>query len=258
MGGGKLITPYIVYTAVGILVYFLLGFLSGELNPKYYIFAISKILTVGSSLGNLPLWFLMTLFCVINLYNKHKLNDWQILCISILAATLLHFIGFTEPYYISNIMTGLAFYVMGVMFKEIQYNIIVLMGALVLHILILWCCPSYVGMFSNSLTNGYYILWFPFALSGIIIINNIFKRLPLGCLHLDYIGKRAMNYYVTHWIVIILVKFIVVNIFNIHDKAISVSILIVCLIFMLPLIDSVQRKYNIILYVNNKIRKYKK
>jgi peptidoglycan/LPS O-acetylase OafA/YrhL len=50
---------------------------------------------------------------------------------------------------------------------------------------------------------------------GIVLINNIIKRLNIRYKPLEFIGRKSMDFYVLHWIVITIV-FIIINAFEIE------------------------------------------
>ena len=69
-----------------------------------------SLLLTGSVPGNLPLWFLLTLFgcrVIFNFILSKNIPVVVVALASLIVAFFLHVIGFKYPYYIANIMTGL-------------------------------------------------------------------------------------------------------------------------------------------------------
>ena len=64
-GVKKLIVPYIVFSIIGQLVFYLMWIAKGETSCQLYILApLRTLLHEGAVVGNSPLWFLLSLFCV--------------------------------------------------------------------------------------------------------------------------------------------------------------------------------------------------
>ena len=66
-------------------------------------------------------------------------------------------------------------------------------------------CLSTVDIHGNEIVQGHYFLWWISSLSGIIVINNIFKFINLR--FLVVIGRNSMEYYVWHWIIMLALLF---------------------------------------------------
>lgn len=85
------------------------------------LFPVRQLVLNGSITGNLPLWFLLTLFiCRILLNLIGKTKGWVLaLCLlSLVAAFLMHLANFDHPYYLANTMTGLTFMCLGYIVKK--------------------------------------------------------------------------------------------------------------------------------------------
>ena len=132
-------------------------------------------------------------------------NIWLAALLSV-AIAFIHFTFFSGTYnWLGNISTGLFFYLMGIKMRDIQFSRISLIVSLLIVAITVITKPVYVSMFSNTVQNdGFYLLWFPFCLGGIVLINNLFKFLceknvtfPI----IQSIGLNSMTYYLLHFTV---------------------------------------------------------
>jgi fucose 4-O-acetylase-like acetyltransferase len=107
-------------------------------------------------------------------------------------------------------------------------------------------------MYANTMYKGNYILFYPMAIAGIIVTNNMFRIIYANSNYrfiiLEYIGRNSMNIYVTHWILFVLVSFIAKSLLHIESAAILFYCFLAASIIFLP----------IICYFMNKIGKQNK
>ena len=158
---------------------------------------------LGYDGGNVPLWFLLSLFIVQLLYALlcRRLRDGWICLLGFVVACLTYHFGLTKPQYIGNVGLGLLAYSMGHLLKDNQYKLFFFVAAVVVYtVTYVFQYPAFIDVFPNTLSSGCYPLAVLFGLSGCVVANNIFKRFPLRARLLEYVGSRSMKYYVTHWI----------------------------------------------------------
>lgn len=171
----RLLKPFVLYSLVGHLCYCFLIYMKGELVISEFIPYKSLLLT-GSVTGNLPLWFLLTLFgcrVMFNFILRKNVPAVVVAIVSLAVACLLHVIGFNYPYYIANIMTGLFFMSLGyILARRNAFTPPILVLCIVIYVLSLFY-PSFVGMRSNHLYYGFYLLWICYSVCGIITMNFI-------------------------------------------------------------------------------------
>lgn len=207
MGGGrKLLTTFAVYSLIGHVVDCAIKYINGDMEWRHYILTPFKdLLMTGSVSGNLPLWFLISLYCVQVIYNEFYIRHIKPIFLflgGLLFASLAFYLNLLYPYYISTVTLGLAAYAFGYMFRERQYKNSCLFISLVLYLVIFIFCPSFIGFRANILNDGgSYLLAVVYSLSGCIVFDNVFKKMP-NCSFLQFIGKNSMEYYVTHWIIL--------------------------------------------------------
>lgn len=96
-------------------------------------------------------------------------------------------------------------------------------------------------MHSNKMYNGNYLLFYPTALAGIVMTNNLFKLLYRRCrfCFLEYIGVNAMTFYTIHWILLVVVSFVATFVLKIKDPSMLFIVLLSACVFLLPLITEI-------------------
>ena len=205
-GEKKLLLPFAVYSLVGYIVDCFAMYVYGEIGWKHYILTpLKDLLLRGSISGNLPLWFLFSLYCVQAVFNELYIRSFRPICLfggGLLISSVSYYIGLKYPYYLSTVSLGLAAYSFGYIFRELQYTKKSFCIFLALYLGIFLFCPSFIDFRDNCLNDGgNYFLAVAFSLSGCIVFDNIFRKLP-NCTVLQFIGRNSMEYYVTHWIVL--------------------------------------------------------
>lgn len=206
----RLMIPFIFFSIIGQLSHILR---MGYNFQEYLISTLKQLVLLGAVHGNLPLWFLFSLFLVKIFYNwidLHKfLRPTLVAVISFIAVNFLYYTGLTKPYYVATFFSGLCFYSLGIVFKRRQYKIAVVIVALIY----LYCNTAYlstsVDMRINALAYGKYFLWYPYSLCGIIAVNNLSKYICSTTSFFDpvvkvviNVGKHSMGYYVVHWLLL--------------------------------------------------------
>lgn len=241
----RYLRPFFVFTLIGQFLYSIKLYQNGYHDIMYYVLIPIKELVIwGSTMGNLPLWFLISLSVVVLLehyfYKKMQLIGF----VAILIACILNYYQYDNiPLYMGNICTGLFFYSIGYNIRNLQYKNIIFIISIVGYFAIYIFSPSFVDMRSNKLICGNYLIWIIFSIMGIIVINNIFKRVRLiNKFYLDEIGRNSIIYYVLHWIMLIVIS-IILNALGIEDKWNVFFIILVSCIVLLPLVTIYFRRY---------------
>lgn len=213
----RLLLPFFIFSIIG--HFFEILNIALSKNICYQIsnlLPIKSLIIQGAIPANLPLWYLLSLFFVRTIGNiiikttSNKQTIGVIALIFICIALLLFFNNVRYPLYLSNICTGLFFFLMGYIFKEIQFHLFFFIISFCGYLCFCIFGLTIVDMRLNKLLHGFYLL-FPIAsIMGIVFINNIIKRLNIRCRPLEFIGKNSMDFYVLHWIIITVV-FIIIN-----------------------------------------------
>ena len=236
----KLLCPFVVFSLVGQIVYGIHVYLNGDskfaIFSDYLIIPMKEILWEGSCFGNSALWFLVSLFVVkliYNIFSGMRIKDVYIIVSLGCIAFLMNMYSINKPLYMANICSGMAFYSIGHLFKECQYNNILFVVSIFGYMLAIWCGWNYIDMRTNVALRGYYLLWIPTALAGIILINNIFKRIG-GNAFLAYVGRNAISFYVMHWILLTVAKMFS-DMLMVTDKYHVLLLMLLFEILMLPI-----------------------
>ena len=140
----------------------------------------------------------------------------------------------------------MCFFLLGYWLKDKENNkVLFIISALFYCFLVLAYCFGWIDdfprlhMHSNKMKCGNYLFFYPMAIAGIIITNNIFRIVcrKIRFRILEYIGMNSMTIYTTHWILFIVVTFVAKYFFNLETPIILFFILIGSSIIFLPLIN---------------------
>lgn len=225
----RLIYPFIYFSIIGHFIYCLyLFFVVKDFNIIHYTLSpIKQLLMYGSIAGNLPLWFLLSLFAVRIIFFYVYKNKYLI---SLLVAIpyLVYIFEINIPLYFVNVFSGLFFYSCGYFLKKHQYNNKFFLIAFGIYFLALILCPSYIDMRTNNLVWGNYYWYYIVALAGIITINGLFfyltkKEIPV----LNILGKNSMAILCIHWLVLYCVKIIFPNLQGFSFLIVSALLVII-------------------------------
>lgn len=248
-----LLIPFLVFSAIGQIFLWINLFAKGDMNWLHYVSFPKWLLLNGSIPANSPLWFLLSLFIVKIIYNvvSNRISNIYIIVIALGVAFIDNYSGIYAPYYLANSALGLVFFILGSRMKILQYNkYVVLIAAFSYAISIVF--PSSIGMLNNVLVKGHcYLLATVYALAGIIVINKVAQITPprfyntLTIRGLCNIGRNSMNYYIMHWIILMIVKTIVIDTLHLEGNS-SIyffSLLVACAV-VLPILSHTLNKLN--------------
>lgn len=251
----KLIIPFLVWAFVGQFVLDLIMLAEHETNLKPYFYGpIRSFIMNAHVLGNGSVWFLWSLFLVHQIANLtlKKIHPLLMASVGLLVAFGLYKLNFAyTPRWIMNVGSGLFFFGVGNWMKERHESIWWIVVAIVVYTI---CCVvgyPMVHMYTNTVLTGNYLLWFPASVSGILILMAISKGLEWlserkcllrglsVCLSgLEHISKNAMNYYLSHWIVLmVVVRLIAKDCVGIVDTGILMWIGLMTLLFVMPIVN---------------------
>lgn len=212
----KLIIPFLKYSLIGQLIYSLrMYFEFHETNLfNYFASPIASVLLRGSLSGNFALWFFIALFGVRAIFNYFNVKRINILLILMFFVGLLVFYNVINsidalpvlpgkensrlPLWLGSIAFGGMFYSMGYIFRELQFN------KIIIALTVLICCVySVVYLPWYSFRAGFiqihiipiYLIFMTACVIGLIIF---FKYSPYHWPVLQEIGKHSMLIYVLH------------------------------------------------------------
>lgn len=249
----KLLRYFVVYSVVGWFIWCVCGLTDSSLTLRdCLIKPISVFFHTGGITGNGALWFLLSLFIVrqsSNFLVKTKIPPPIFAIICYIIAYMLYYWGVSKSFWwIGNVFSGMCFFLLGYWLKDKEGNSVIFVISIITYGLILcaywgsWIDDfPFLYMHANRMYYGNFFLFLLMASAGIIMTNNIFKivtehiRLRL----LEYIGKNAMNIYVTHWILFTMVIFVTKYCFNVNMRLLHVAILLLSSILFLPILNNI-------------------
>ena len=248
----KYMTPFIIFGLFGLIVQCAISCIGYGMPFRQWSHELFRIAGIQNTVfGNNALWFLPTLFLVRSVSDLvlAKIHPFIIAIISMLLA-YLHFLTATPitPWLFGNFFIGLCFFSLGFYMKKYESKSWINVMAIVVYAIIILLAASSIYAFpaifphSNHLAAGkneQYLLSYPIALCGIIAINAIFRWLSKHYSFpvLSYIGRNAMNFYVTHWIVLVVVKFVAEKHFGILGTKLCFCLFVAVCALTLPLIS---------------------
>lgn len=205
----KLFKPYISFFIIGYFVLISFNLWEGDTDWHHYSLSIIKqsLCDGGTHKGALHLWFLVTLFLVKSLSPAilNKFNNLGVIFMGltgcIFALIGKHLGGSLHPYYVFNFFPAMFFYILGNKLKEKQYCTVLFLLASLFYIVSL-LSPSLVDFRSNSIIYGHYSTWLVFATSGIIVFDNITRRVLPNIPIITTIGNESIFWFVSHWFVL--------------------------------------------------------
>lgn len=215
----RLIVPFFVWSLIGHFVFCCCEYLSGTRDVYVYLLGPAKqMLRSGAISGNLPLWFLTTLFAVrmvLNVGCNWKIPVWAISMFGLAGAFAAYCLEIKQPLWIANVGSGVFFFGLGSYWNKLKKKNLVIVAATLIFIFVSVFFRPYVDMRENSLLKGDYLVWPIWSLSGVVLVNFLFfqiSRLRINPLRfLAPLGKESMSYYVAHWPVILLANLIFGN-----------------------------------------------
>ena len=115
----RLFVPFLVFSIIGDLVLDIHFCLTGITSYKYYIASLKSVIIDGNAVGNVPLWFLLSLFIIHNGFNLAKkcLNTYVTLITAAAVPICMHYAQIDIPV-ISHTFAGLFFFICGYLIGE--------------------------------------------------------------------------------------------------------------------------------------------
>lgn len=171
----------------------------------FWTFVKSEVIGLickGSLIGNLPLWFLLSLFgvkCIFS-FSSSRTGHFALLVGSLAVSMLMHIIN--PPIdWLMNIPMGLFFYASGYFLSEKQYAKSVFVVSAISLIVIASFFDSEVSIVKLLTIFGNFYIWILYALVAVIVANNLFWRLGhnIEIKGLNWLGENSMLLYVSHW-----------------------------------------------------------
>lgn len=246
----KYIRPFAIYGAIGMAVQFLVTCFGYGVSFRQYLHEVIKCACIANTVyGNGPLWFLLTLFLVRSAsdFILPKVHPLIVAMLSI-GFAYLHFRLATPktPFILGNFFSGMCFYSLGYYMKKhedknwmMALSFVVYVGYFILVAFTSLKISFPVYHFNTILYGGNYLIIYPLGFFGIIATKAAFRWLSKHYSFpvLSYIGRNAMNFYVTHWIVLVVVKFVAEKHFGIFGTKLCFYLFVAVCALTLPLIS---------------------
>lgn len=238
----RLLLPYLFFTTGGILYGLVMESLLGtEPIHRYLLRVLGMLFYNGEVYYTAPAWFLLALSIVRIIFQiafKKQIIK-IVMLLSICLAYVLYKTSIIYPLYLGNISLGLFFFGLGYLLREIQYNKYLIGMAIVVNIFIYCLFPSSVDFRANNVISGTYGGYIMSAVSAIIILNNLFKKIPLLNIRvLTYIGQHSMSFYLLHWPLLLISIRIINHICLLSNRTNAIIAILVCTIG-LPLLNKI-------------------
>lgn len=248
----KYIRPFVIYGAIGMAVQFLVTCFGYGVPFRQWLSSLFGWVCVPNTVfGNDPLWFLLTLFLVRSA-SDFILPKVHPLIVAVLSFgfAYLHFRFATQhtPWILGNFFSGLCFYALGYYMKKHENKSWIVVLSSVVYVgyffLVAFTSLKLCYFYFHHNTIGYgnksYLIAFLLCFSGIIAMKAAFRWLskhysfPI----LSYIGRNVMNFYVTHWMVMVVAQLVFVKCFGTDEsKQLQSLFLFFACALTLPLIS---------------------
>jgi len=211
----KLLLPFLTFFIIGYLFFIPFDFIESK-RPFYHIllYPFYQVIRYGSGgLGNLPLWFLPSLFFanIIFAFLKSKNIIWLIILFPFIGYGLSYF-NIELPLGLSTVVMGIFYFWFGYIFKKYEYKNSYIVISLILYLFFVLSNYNYLDFRSNTLISGNYFVCILASCTGLIFFIQIAKKINV-LKFLNYIGKNSLIYFVSHWIIILFIINIV-KLFN--------------------------------------------
>lgn len=211
-GVNEILFPMFIWTLIGYLLTMPAAFVKGESVWKVLSDPLLFLFWYGDTIGNSPLWFLLSLFFVriglrliINLSSLYLFS--LTFCFACIGWVLYFFKLEILPLGFTTFPLGIFFASLGIIFNRFQVVDTarkIEIWVILISVLASFLFASYVDVHRNALWYGSY--WF-FILSSILaIVASLLLFEGSKCKVLAVIGKKSMIYLILHWPVFYVVK----------------------------------------------------
>lgn len=235
----KLLVPWFKYSLIAYIIFlFCALMMHEELSCQRVFFEqITGIIEYGAIPWNQPLWFLVTLFLIRFMYIliEPYIKKYIISIVSLFLAFYFKEEGLWSTFWIGTTCMGIFFFSMGDMLRNIQFN------NYVFAISVLVYCLRYplnlIDMWDARMNligphDNYFVVMVT-ILSGIIMMNNIFKRwIDIKIPILSYIGRNSIFFFGFHFPLVMVLYFYILPFFN---QTQNIGFIISCIIMSIYL-----------------------
>ena len=240
-GARRLLLPYVAFSILGQLVFYVKWLCDGNMPWQNYILSpLRTLLHEGAVLGNSPLWFLLTLFLVRVIFDACFLKGREcagvLSIVAIIVAYIFRLMDFHTFFYLPNVCAGVFFYGCGYFLREKVNRGYVIAIATLLYVLYAVWFPSYYDFRSNGIAVEAYPFCIIASVGGIISLDWIFKQVSILQKPFVEIGKNSMTYYAVHWLVLGASSLLFQNILNLANYSLFAAF-VMANVVTLPYLD---------------------
>lgn len=211
----KIVIPFCFWGVIGVFLWLMYLQISGDiLQTEKFLEKIKSAPSTIFFIKNPPLWFIYPfLFCkIISIILFRFKSRWVYILYAIFwgaVACCYHYLDiYWGPQFLKNGSLGMMFYVLGFLLKDHQYENRYFYLSLFVFVILKTLFPARISMSHMELVYGNFCLAILADVCGVIVIDNLFKRikyfrLPLFC----YIGVNSMLVYMCHPIIMDGIRF---------------------------------------------------
>ena len=243
----KLLRTFLIYSLIGWIVWSVCMLCSGYSVINCLRAPLESFIHIGNIKGNDPLWFLLCIFFVREIFNflvNKNVNALVIAIVSYLIGFIFSSIGFQDyTWWFGNWFTGLCFFSLGYVITRFNNKIAFLLAIIIVllfgvgEVLDIIQVPR-LYTHANKMTRGNYLLYLPWALACVVFTINFFRYAQrfLKFRILDFVGTNALHIYIWHWILFTVATFFTKEVLGIESVRIHWIILVVSALVFLPMI----------------------
>ena len=213
----KLLKTFVIWSLIGYVVFIVIGLVNHSLTLRACTYSTIRALFLrGYVVGNLPLWFLLTLFGVRFVANKllpERVGryTWLKIVSVVLIGYAISYLAYRFnhrllPYWIANGAAGVSFFALGYAMRDLEQKWWLLLPCALVYVL--GCIFGFpvVDMWPNEVVTGNYLLWIPVAFCCIVTFNAICRLVAqyIRVKPIEWVGQNAMTIYVAHILIVTL------------------------------------------------------
>lgn len=171
----QLILPAIYFSLLGLPCVWITLRLNGDDNIIHYTLSLVKQFLQGSIPGNLPLWFLITLFEVKLSYVilRKFISCEAILILAIVSVLLLTHFDLHRPISLFAVFTAMIFYSAGNILASKENDFRCFVPCAILYFASVMFYPQMVDLRTSTLIYGNYFVWILVSIAACVIINKL-------------------------------------------------------------------------------------
>lgn len=250
--------PFLTFSLVSWIVWLATAiYVHGRSNPMFVVsYSFFNVLHYGLLPGNGALYFIGSLWICRYIYPRLRRilhNNYLIAVLSLVIAYAFKCLDnfLLHRYLLLIIPTGfmgMAYYAMGVQWKEMQYRLPFFLVSAVIYVLAIIFHAQEISFYVAGVNDSNEIwIVYPFiAVASIMVWNNMARNIPAKILKrsiICYVGRNSMSYYCIHLIIIHL-DFFFASYFDVTLFSLPLfwAYIVSCAIF-LPVADIILRRY---------------